>query len=161
MTLLQKFRTNSSNYKNVRNRSKGDVKYVNAMLAVIHWCSEQGITVKFAAQISGCDLAENIITINSRLVSSTQFYQLLHECGHYIIKNNFSNAEINRRFSRIQYEYETCSKTAAIEQVDEEFEAWNQGQILAENLKLDIDTEAFSRHKAKSIISYMKLALDV
>lgn len=147
--------------RNQFKQKKIDTKHANAMLVVLQWCLMRGITVKFAAEISGCDLTENVITINSRLILSTQFYQLLHECGHHIIKNDFSDTEIQRRFSRIQFEYETCSRIVAVEQVDEEFEAWNQGQLLAEQLSLKIDTEAFSKHKAKSIVSYMKWALDV
>lgn len=162
--LLAKARAGHSLRKNTeksRKRLLVDVASIDGMSKVVSWCSNRGIDVKVVSSPSGCDLDSDVITLNSRLIPETQLHQLLHECGHFIIENDLSFEERNLRWSRIQTDPKVHTKPSAIEVVDEEIEAWNQGLKLAQKLSVSVDTEAFSRHKAESITSYMKWALDV
>jgi len=100
------------------------------------------------------------ITICSRMGIEKKLYALLHECGHALIRENWSkfakeyaaHAEVpqdGRRQRNAKYKVST---------IEEEIEAWKRGKRLAKRLDIELDEERYDEHKAECLMSYIRWA---
>jgi hypothetical protein len=100
------------------------------------------------------------ITICSRMGIEKKLYALLHECGHALIRENWSkfakeyaaHAEVpqdGRRQRNTKYKVST---------IEEEIEAWKRGKRLAKRLDIELDEERYDEHKTECLMSYIRWA---
>ena len=101
------------------------------------------------------------INICSRKGIEKKLYGLLHECGHALIRENWT------KFQKEFPAHAACgydrrkNRTDGyrVSLVEEEYEAWKRGKRLAKRLGIQIDEERFEKHKTKCIMSYMHWAV--
>ena len=101
------------------------------------------------------------INICSRKGIEKKLYGLLHECGHALIRENWT------KFQKEFPAHAACgydrrkNRTDGyrVSLVEEEYEAWKRGKRLAKRLGIQIDEERFEKHKTKCLMSYMHWAV--
>ena len=101
------------------------------------------------------------INICSRNGVEKKLYALLHECGHALIRENWS------KFSKAFPAHAECgydgrknrTDSYRISLVEEEYEAWKRGKRLAKRLGISFDEERYEKHKVQCLMSYMNWAV--
>ena len=101
------------------------------------------------------------INICSRKGVEKKLYALLHECGHALIRENWS------KFSKEFPAHAECgydgrknrTDSYRISLVEEEYEAWKRGKRLAKRLGIELDEKRFEKHKVQCLMSYMYWAV--
>tara|TARA_R110000787_G_scaffold255563_2_gene360897 strand:- start:333 stop:779 length:447 start_codon:yes stop_codon:yes gene_type:complete len=101
------------------------------------------------------------INICSRKGIEKRLYGLLHECGHALIRENWT------KFQKEFPAHAACgydrrkNRTDGyrVSLVEEEYEAWKRGKRLAKRLGIELDEERYEKHKTKCIMSYMHWAV--
>ena len=101
------------------------------------------------------------INICSRKGIEKKLYGLLHECGHALIRENWT------KFQKEFPAHAACgydrrkNRTDGyrVSLVEEEYEAWKRGKRLAKRLGIELDEERYEKHKTKCIMSYMHWAV--
>ena len=101
------------------------------------------------------------INICSRKGVEKKLYALLHECGHALIRENWS------KFSKEFPAHAECgydgrknrTDSYRISLVEEEYEAWKRGKRLAKRLGIKFDEERYEKHKVQCLMSYMYWAV--
>tara|TARA_R110002110_G_scaffold297366_1_gene511475 strand:+ start:85 stop:531 length:447 start_codon:yes stop_codon:yes gene_type:complete len=101
------------------------------------------------------------INICSRKGIEKKLYGLLHECGHALIRENWT------KFQKEFPAHAACgydrrkNRTDGyrVSLVEEEYEAWKRGKRLAKRLGIELDEERFEKHKTKCLMSYMHWAV--
>jgi hypothetical protein len=101
------------------------------------------------------------INICSRKGVEKKLYSLLHECGHALIRENWS------KFSKEFPAHAECgydgrknrTDNYRISLVEEEYEAWKRGKRLAKRLGIELDEKRFEKHKVQCLMSYMYWAV--
>jgi len=90
-----------------------------------------------------------------------QMYSLLHECGHALAfeskgyKNRFPTMS-KRRFKTAKVNPRT--NTFKVEQIVEEYDAWERGYNLACRLGIEIDKEDYNKYASRYVMSYVRKA---
>jgi len=90
-----------------------------------------------------------------------QMYSLLHECGHALAfeskgyKNRFPTMS-KRRFKTAKVNSRT--NTFKVEQIVEEYDAWERGYNLACRLGIEIDKEDYNKYASRYVMSYIRKA---
>jgi hypothetical protein len=90
-----------------------------------------------------------------------QVYSLLHECGHALAfeskgyKNRFPTMS-KRRFKTAKVNPRT--NTFKVEQIVEEYDAWERGYNLACRLGIEIDKEDYNKYASRYVMSYIRKA---
>jgi len=90
-----------------------------------------------------------------------QMYSLLHECGHALAfeskgyKNRFPTMS-KRRFKTAKVNSRT--NTFKVEQIVEEYDAWERGYNLACRLGIEIDKEDYNKYASRYVMSYVRKA---
>lgn len=139
------------------NLTQLDLKYVNALEAIIKWCESRGLSVTFSKKSGGVYYTDQKeITINARAAAKQQLFLLLHECGHHLI----GSAERHERYGM---GYSTSDRTVRrtyhhrIDILEEEFEAWYRGWKLA--LRLGVlsleDKVIYDKVRIRYLRSYL------
>jgi hypothetical protein len=87
------------------------------------------------------------IHICSRNGIENKLYALLHECGHALIRENWT---------KFQKEFPAHARSEErVSLIEEEFEAWKRGKRLAKRLGIELDEDRFEKHKAQCLMSYI------
>jgi len=105
-----------------------------------------------------CDVKQ--ITICSRMGIEKRLYALLHECGHALIRENWT------KFAKEYAAHAECgfdgrkarTNQYKISTIEEEVEAWKRGRRIAGRLGIELDEERFNEHKAECLMSYVAWA---
>ena len=146
---------NNSRSKYNKHQYARDLLAIAAISTVIEWCNKRSLVVEFTNGSDGkYDSAEQKIEINGRSLPETQFYWLIHECGHFLIDNSGTGRTIFAATSPTDQR----SLTTRIAYVDEEFEAWKRGRRLAERLGIFINQQRFDQHRARALATYLRWA---
>lgn len=118
---------------------------------VVEWLEEHGVAVEFGGKINGFFYEDDLITITNKQSLSSKFYTLLHEAGHYILK------EEDKRFEHPERKNLTrVNKPKRMKILHEEFLAWDRGRTLAEKLNLYVDPEQWERVSYKHLYDYVR-----
>lgn len=153
--------------KDDNDRHRLGVRYSSELISIqelsrlIDWCDNRKIKVEFGRHSDDYNEATRSIRISSRSNPEKQLCALLHECGHYLVDACSSDRKKRRRWSQ---GYANRKPGASrenryrIEVVDEEFEAWDRGEMLASRLNLLIDKKHFHAFKARSLMTYFRWA---
>ena len=100
------------------------------------------------------------IHICSRRGIENKLYALLHECGHALIRENWTKFE--KQFpAHATSGYDgrkNRTDSYRISLIEEEYEAWKRGKRLAKRLGININEERYEKHKAECLMSYIYLA---
>lgn len=106
-----------------------------------------------------CDPTKKLITIVDNMSEQNMMFSLLHEVGHILI---FALEDYSGSFGAIADEHHRPNnrKTnlAHFQKLKEEMFAWEMGIKLANELKLDIDFDAYDKYSAKCYMTYVRYA---
>ena len=104
---------------------------------------------------------ERIIIINEGQSDQNQYYSLLHELGHHLNRQKGSG-EYRKRFSllcRAEKRGKPIRTHAyRVQYVEEEMKAWRNGEKIAAQLNLELDTDSYNQYASKWIMSYIDWA---
>tara|TARA_R100000008_G_scaffold85144_1_gene74308 strand:+ start:793 stop:1236 length:444 start_codon:yes stop_codon:yes gene_type:complete len=129
----------------------------------INWAENAGYEViEGPEEQDACWSDVKHITVYSSQGVENRLYSLLHECGHALIRRNWSKfeseypahatAELDRRKMK--------SEKYKASLIEEEVEAWKRGRRLAKRLGIYVDDEKFNKLKAKCLMSYFTWAVE-
>ena len=97
------------------------------------------------------------IHICSRNGIENKLYALLHECGHALIRENWT--KFQKEFpAHAACGYDGRKNTPdkyRISLIEEEFAAWKRGKRVAKRLGIQLDEARFEKHKAQCLMSYI------
>ena len=118
------------------------------------YCNEKGyrVVVK-STEIETIDLANKLITLDSKKNDETTFYLLLHEMGHARLMNN--NEKYKKTCGYVFENFCKSSLTHAIAILEEELDAWKEGLVLAKTINFYVDRRKWEAIKTKCISSYV------
>jgi hypothetical protein len=103
------------------------------------------------------------IHIEKTLNLEEKVYFLLHELGHHILRSDWEFYE--NQFPILVKSEQVDSRcrhnirrliSYGVSIIDEEFKAWDEGELLAIELGIKINKENFDKIKVKSLISYIR-----
>lgn len=118
---------------------------------VIDYLEDSGVAVEFGGKINGYFYEDDVITITNNQSLTSKFYTLLHEAGHFLLKNRddrFVQPD-RRNMTRL-------SQARRVKILHEEFLAWDEGLKLAKELNLYIDQKQWERVSYKHLYDYVK-----
>jgi Zn-dependent M32 family carboxypeptidase len=100
-----------------------------------------------------------IIEIYSLNGVESRLFALLHECGHALIRRDWTKFK-TEFCAHAEHDGDGRKETKSlkISTLEEEFEAWKRGWKLAKRLNLQLDKDAYTKHKNKYIMTYIEWA---
>ena len=106
-----------------------------------------------------CKNDVKIIEIYSLNGVESRLFALLHECGHALIRKNWTKFK-TEFCAHAEHDGDGRKETKSlkISTLEEEFEAWKRGWKLAKRLNLRLDKDAYTKHKNKYIMTYIEWA---
>jgi len=106
-----------------------------------------------------CRSDAKIIEIYSLNGVESRLFALLHECGHALIRRDWTKFK-TEFCAHAEHDGDKRKETNSfkISTLEEEFEAWKRGWKLAKRLNLQLDKDAYTKHKDKYIMTYIKWA---
>ena len=125
---------------------------------LVDYIYESGWTINFNSRRNEADHFSKCININYQTHGKKLYWTLLHECGHMIIRSN--PATFMCRYPGITAAL--VSEKAAgytnyrVDTVREEFNAWDEGERLADQLELELDKKAYRKFGNTCLLSYIK-----
>lgn len=139
-----------------REKYRRDLKGIIALNRLVDWCEKQGLSVEFRGLDGLYDPDEKLITIGRKFHPETQATLLIHEIGHHLIEKNGTTRHKGSRGYKVKsFAEKDKSLLYAIEELDEEYEAWERGRKLALKLHIDFDQKRFDRVKVASLRTYI------
>lgn len=102
------------------------------------------------------DFDRNIVFITKRSTPLHQFYSALHECGHIIIRKRKDYQEKYK--ASINYNENMSGKLTLrchVEEIEEEINAWREGEKLCKKLNISLDTDKYYTYSARWVMSYI------
>lgn len=115
--------------------------------------------------IEGSDCADScksdskVIEIYSLNGVENRLYALLHECGHALIRKNWTKFK-SQYPAHADHDGDGRkeSNSLKISTLEEEIEAWKRGWSLSERLNLSLNKESYNKNKNKHLMTYIKWA---
>ena len=106
-----------------------------------------------------CRNDAKIIEIYSLNGIESRLFALLHECGHALIRRDWTKFK-TEFCAHAEHDGDGRKETKSlkISTLEEEFEAWKRGWKLAKRLNLQLDKDAYTKHKNKYIMTYITWA---
>ena len=106
-----------------------------------------------------CRNDAKIIEIYSLNGVENRLFALLHECGHALIRRDWTKFK-TEFCAHAEHDGDGRKETKSlkISTLEEEFEAWKRGWKLAKRLNLQLDKDAYTKHKNKYIMTYIEWA---
>ncbi len=106
-----------------------------------------------------CDSILKEISIPTRIGIEKRLYSLLHECGHALIRANWTNFAKNYAHAESGYDgRKTRSAKYKISTIEEEVEAWKRGKRIAQRLGIDLNEDRYDEYKTMCLMSYIAWA---
>jgi hypothetical protein len=92
----------------------------------------------------------NIITINTRQNIYSRYYSLLHETGHYLLRQK---ADFSTKYL-VDHSMGSKNKDSRIDVLREEIAAWDMALQFAEDNGFDLDKKKWDHYSKKFIYQY-------
>lgn len=131
---------------------------INRVIEYVNYTYDYSVIIDKGLE-NQCDPNESLITINSKMKPENILFSLLHEVGHLKL---FELSDYKDAFGLIAEENHKPNnkKTnlAHFQKLKEEMFAWEMGIKLANELKLDIDFDAYDKYSAKCYMTYVRYA---
>lgn len=102
--------------------------------------------------------AKREIVISGFSNKQRKCYVLLHEIGHAIILDSDTYVRDFKVLAEASRKKQYGTMAYKVYRVQEEFKAWEEGELLARKLKVPIDTKYFYRVKSQCFKSYFTWA---
>ena len=140
-----------------RAKTARDKRLINQMSRIVDWACKKGLNVMVSDEQS-YSWGRDINLKNGRSFQ-TMLFELLHECGHYLISRDTTDRfdmgypVVGTRKIRKQARHRVAV-------LDEELEAWARGGKLAHRLGIKLDKKRYDLMKASHITTYCKFVLD-
>ena len=104
------------------------------------------------------DFERKVVFLSLRSSPINQLYSLLHECGHVIIRGRKDYKIKYKSFYKVSEEVLPPTMQSSVEEVEEEINAWREGENLCIKLSIDINTDEYYKYASKWVMSYIVLA---
>jgi hypothetical protein len=104
------------------------------------------------------DFERKVVFLSLRSSPINQLYSLLHECGHVIIRGRKDYKIKYKNYYRVSEEVLPPTMQSSVEEVEEEINAWREGENLCIKLSIDINTDEYYKYASKWVMSYIVLA---
>ena len=122
------------------------------MAKLLCFCQDAGIKVITSRRLGSCYfVGRRRIRINTHKTPARMIAALLHELGHARVENW-------RRYRDNTGLHGVRTKHTMLNYLEEEFEAWNQGWIIAKRLDLCISERSFVRCREYYLYRYVQWA---
>lgn len=123
---------------------------------IADWISKRGWNVIFErGGENGVVPALRNVTINTAMSKSTMLYSILHEAGHVSL---FSKPGYIEKYSdgyiRLAQGKNTKSLLHRMDVLAEELAAWDEGEIIAKSLSIDLDQRGYKAERNRSMRTY-------
>lgn len=151
-------RSRFSKPETLQRRIAEEARAAKGITRLVGWAHEKGFTVVFGPKKKDAIFYElGRITISSRNSLGSQLIGLIHECGHLLVTRDEC---YTRRFGRGWPHAERTAKRSRatlvhrIQILEEEIEAWNRGEALANELKIRVQPELWTQVRTICLRSY-------
>jgi hypothetical protein len=104
------------------------------------------------------DFERKVVFLSLRSSPINQLYSLLHECGHIILRNRKDYKEKYKASYEVNEENGRASLRSSVEEVEEEINAWREGENLCKKLSISIEKDQYYRYASRWVMSYIVLA---
>lgn len=104
------------------------------------------------------DFERKVVFLSLRSKPIYQVYSILHECGHVIIRGRKSYKEDFKSHIEVCENGARPTFRSSIEEVEEEINAWREGERLAKKLSIELDREEYYKYSSKWVMGYIVLA---
>ena len=109
--------------------------------------------------VDSVDFETKVVFLGTRAVEENQVYSILHECGHIVNRTKESFA----KKYKVLKEAETNIKKIKsirylVEEIEEETEAWRNGEVLANKLDIELDSDKYYTYASKFLMGYIVIA---
>ena len=128
--------------------------------AVVQWLDDRGYEVDaYPGAVDQVCFEEYCVHINSNKGAESQLYTLLHEAGHVIIREDWSN--FSRYYPRYLRDSSVSdgrrqrSRSHRVALVAEEYEAWRRGLQLAWFLAIPVNAVRYDEESSRALMSYI------
>lgn len=128
--------------------------------AVVQWLDDRGYEVDAypGAQDQVC-FTDYCVHINSSKGAESRLYTLLHEAGHIIVREDWSNfSRYYPRYLRdasIEDGRRQRSRSHRVALVAEEYEAWRRGLQLAWFLAIPVSAVRYDEESSRALMTYI------
>jgi hypothetical protein len=122
-----------------------------ALNKLTDYLKNKGIEVKFNSVGDNAYFPElGIITINTRQNLSSRYYSMLHEVGHYLLRqqNDFSTKYL------IDHNFSSSHKNKRIDVLREEVAAWDRALEFAQTNNFPCEKDKWEHYSKKFIYQY-------
>jgi len=123
---------------------------------IIDWASKRKISVSFGKGPNSFNTEDSSIAIDARQTKENQLCSLLHECGHFLCRQNTSL--FRKKYSaQFEAELDYRKKRSIVFRaniVEEEFDSWRRGKKLAHRLGIDTDYYNYDHVASRFLRSY-------
>lgn len=104
------------------------------------------------------DFERKVVFLSLRSSPINQLYSLLHECGHVIIRTRKDYKEKYKAHNKVGEQLSRATIRSAVEEVEEEINAWREGENLCKKLSIEIDVDQYYKYGFRWVMGYIVLA---
>jgi len=104
------------------------------------------------------DFERKVVFLSLRSSPINQLYSLLHECGHVIIRGRKDYKIKYKSHYKVSEEALTPTMQSSVEEVEEEINAWREGENLCNKLSIDINTDEYYKYASRWVMGYIVIA---
>lgn len=147
--------------RKVTNKPKKSIHQSN-LDKIEEWITGKGFRLikgKEKHVVDSVDFDVKIVFLGTRATEENQVYSILHECGH--IMNRTKDA-FAKKYKVLKEAETNPKKTKSIrylvEEIEEETEAWRNGEVLANKLDIQLDPDTYYTYASKFLMSYIVIA---
>lgn len=124
--------------------------YADTYERLLMYCRVQGWEVRSASEAKA-EPEENWVSVVTSHSKEIMCYTLLHEIGHML---NAQREDYDTRY--YGFKYKPSNVKHRVSCIEEEIDAWNQGEALALTLNINIDREVWQRHRTLCLNSHFR-----
>lgn len=113
--------------------------------------TSKGVTIKFNSEGENAYFPEpNIISVNTRQNMKSRYYSMLHEVGHYLLRQeeDFSTKYL------LDHSFSNRSKDKRIDVLREEIAAWDKAYSFIQENNYPFEKEKWDFYSKKFIYQY-------
>ena len=104
------------------------------------------------------DFERKVVFLSLRSSPINQLYSLLHECGHVIIRGRKDYKTKYKSHYKVSEEVLPPTMQSSVEEVEEEINAWREGENLCKKLSIEINTDDYYKYASRWVMSYIVVA---
>lgn len=121
------------------------------MNKLVQFLTDKGVKIEFNSIGDNAYFPiPNIIAINTRQNIYSRYYSLLHETGHYLLRQK---ADFSTKYL-VDHSMGSKNKESRIDVLREEVAAWDTALQFAEDNSFDVDNKKWNHYSKKFIYQY-------